>query len=90
MKYRKKPIEVEAFRLGYDPVPVWFTSLLVPLGGSFYTRVCNKDFNVIAFNGDWLVRGFDGQIYNLSNDNFIATYEAIAFSDISNAEEEQS
>lgn len=24
MTYRKKPVEVEAFRLGYDPMPDWF------------------------------------------------------------------
>lgn len=24
MRYRKKPVEVEAFRIGYDPMPDWF------------------------------------------------------------------
>lgn len=24
MKYRKKPVEIEAFRLSYDPWPDWF------------------------------------------------------------------
>lgn len=24
MIYRKKPVEVEVFRLGYDPMPDWF------------------------------------------------------------------
>ena len=26
MKYRKKPVEVEAFRYGYDDEPEWFFS----------------------------------------------------------------
>lgn len=24
MKYRKKPVEIEAFKYGFEPIPEWF------------------------------------------------------------------
>jgi len=36
MKYRKKPVVIEAFRMGIDPIPDWFQSEVTKKQG-YYT-----------------------------------------------------
>ncbi|MDN9632457.1 hypothetical protein KLL70_10165 [Clostridioides difficile] len=86
-KFKKKPVEVEAFRLGYDIEPEWF------IGNS---RVCNFmqekciDGNVScnletlegtmrANKGDYIVQGVKGEIYPCKADIFEMTYEKVEY-----------
>lgn len=76
MKYRKKPIEVMAFRIGYDVPPDWMTDRLcipIPIGYIIPTFEGNQE----AVNGDWIVMGERGEIHLIRHDMFIATYEAV-------------
>lgn len=84
MKYRKKPIEVDAFRFGenYDVMPFW----VIDASNMGYLKI---DFdndtaaietlegNMIANAGDWIIKGIKGELYPCKHDIFIATYEAV-------------
>ncbi|VIG07060.1 gp9 [Clostridioides difficile] len=86
-KFKKKPVEVETFRLGYDIEPEWF------IGNS---RVCNFmqekciDGNVScdletlegtmrANKGDYIIQGVKGEIYPCKADIFEMTYEKVEY-----------
>lgn len=63
-KYRKKPIEIEAFCWtgGLDQL----TLTIVTLEGS-----------MSASPGDWIIRGVKGEIYPCKPDIFAATYDSV-------------
>ncbi|MEX8160148.1 hypothetical protein [Clostridioides difficile] len=86
-KLKKKPVEVEAFRLGYDIEPEWFFE---------NSRVCNFiqekciDGNVScdlktlegtmrANKGDYIIQGVKGEIYPCKADIFEMTYEKVEY-----------
>ncbi|MDN9182206.1 hypothetical protein KLJ11_15875 [Clostridioides difficile] len=86
-KFKKKPVEVEAFRLGYDIEPEWFFQ---------NSRVCNFiqekciDGNVScdlktlegtmrANRGDYIIQGVKGEIYPCKADIFEMTYEKVEY-----------
>jgi len=84
MKYRKKPIEVEAFRFGekYDVMPFW----IIEASNMGYIRIdFDEDTAVIdtlegtmtVNPGDWIVKGIKGELYPVKHDIFIETYEDV-------------
>ncbi|MBR6603753.1 MAG: hypothetical protein IKK94_07035 [Clostridia bacterium] len=90
MKYRKKPVEVEAFRLGIDYVPDWFmdkvtTNNIVLHGkssGFEHYNDTNADIKTLegimhANYGDFIIRGVNGEIYPCKPDIFNKTYEEV-------------
>lgn len=81
MKFRKKPVEVEA---------VLFASPWAVVKERFPEVRLIKDGRTIAFGvvptlegdmranlGDWLIRGVAGEVYPCKPDVFEATYEAV-------------
>ncbi|MDD5614878.1 MAG: hypothetical protein PHH85_01600 [Candidatus Methanoperedens sp.] len=60
MRYRKRPLEVEAF----------------PVKGASVTIITPEGTNT-AEEGDWIVKGIEGEIYPVKNKIFVKTYEAI-------------
>lgn len=107
MIYRKKPVEIEAFRFGHEDEPVWFTTSVVgviindvptPYSEALYkdyerTPVfCNlyipreeREYCLIdtlegqmkAMNGDYIIKGVDGELYPCKPDIFMQTYERV-------------
>jgi hypothetical protein len=90
MKYRKKPVEVEAFRLGIDYIPDWFmdkvtTNDIVLHGkssGYEHYNDTNADIKTLegimhANYGDFIIRGVNGEIYPCKPDIFEKTYEIL-------------
>lgn len=88
MRYRKKPVVIEAFQLGIDYIPDWFmdavTANEVILHGlsSGFDRVpdTNADIHTLegwhhANYGDYIIRGVKGEIYPCKPDIFQMTYE---------------
>ena len=84
MKYRKKPIVVDAFKLGVDYIPDWFmdavTANEVVLHGE-YGRT-NADIHTLegwihASYGDYIIRGEAGEIYPCYPPIFRQTYEEV-------------
>lgn len=83
MKYRKKPVEIRAFRLGFDDIPVW-----VQESGTFSLHTTNKllmthasietlEGVMRAELGDWIIEGVQGELYPCKHDIFEATYEKV-------------
>ncbi len=89
MKYRKKPVVVEAVRAGeaiasaknnWAALPAW---LRAPYheGGILFLPDC---VNILTLEGtmtarpaDWIIRGVKGKIYPCKPDIFEATYEPV-------------
>jgi len=79
MKYRKKPIEIEAFRFGHEEWPQWFydEGYAIMSDLDYKITIRTLEGNMIAKKGDWIIRGIVGEIYPCKHDIFIATYEAV-------------
>ena len=87
-KYRKLPIEIEAFRIGIDYIPDWFMNKVssneIILHGKSSGFVHYEDTNcdiktlegiMHANYGDYIIKGVSGEIYPCKPDIFEKTYE---------------
>lgn len=82
--YKKKPIAVEAFRLGHEPYPAWFQAQLTS-GKSMVKEALDgtavrADIGTLegdhrVDHGDWVIQGVRGELYPIKHDIFIETYE---------------
>ena len=86
MKYRKKPVEIEAFRLGRDCLPDWFmdeiTKNNIVTMFNYSSDTIEADIKTLegtmhADNGDYIIKGVRGEIYPCKPDIFEMTYERI-------------
>jgi hypothetical protein len=84
-KFRKKPIEIAAFRLGVDPWPDWAWQLVttndIIIHGE-WDHLTHADVRTLegvmrAIRGDWLIQGVKGEVYPCKPDIFKATYEPV-------------
>lgn len=90
MKFRKKPITVDAFQYGFDVEPEWFKSFkdkrYVP-SRNVKRSDENKfpsDVLITTLEGemradyyDYIIKGVNGEIYPCKPDIFEATYEQV-------------
>lgn len=89
-KYRKKPIEVEVFRLGIESMPDWFidkvnTNEIILHGkssGFQHYDDTNCDIKTLegmihANYGDYIIKGIKGEIYPCKPEIFEKTYEKV-------------
>ncbi len=79
MKYRKLPVEIDAFRWTYDKAPQWWralkhTQVNVGTGSAFIPTL---EGIMEARVGDYIIRGVKGEIYPCKPDIFEATYEPV-------------
>lgn len=87
-KFRKKPVVVEAFRLG-DECPDWWadavstkTAIAIKVdgqiyGGPDYVLITTLEGVLRAEYGDWIVRGIKNEIYSVKDEIFAATYDEV-------------
>lgn len=75
MKYRKKPIVIEAFQFGIDKTPSWFDTSF--LGNGSYCYIDTLEGEMRANIGDWIIKGIKGELYPIKDDIFRETYEAV-------------
>ncbi len=87
--YRKKPVVIEAFRLGHDAMPDWFCDARTAnrvtthnadgrwSGGPDYCLIGTLEGEMRGEFGDYIIRGVKGEIYPCKPDIFAATYEAV-------------
>ncbi len=82
MKFRKKPVVIEAVRLPLDQskeCPEWFIRagaegrIWVEEGGK--TRIKTLEGVMLVGIDDWIIQGVKGEIYPCKPDIFEATYE---------------
>lgn len=82
-KYRKKPVVIEAFKLGVDPMPDWFmdkvTTNEIVLRDARVGLDCAEiktlEGVMRADRGDMVIQGVKGEVYPCKPDIFEATYE---------------
>lgn len=86
MKYRKKPIVVDAFRFDVDNVPYWCEDTVMqgwyPVrdehGNQFFGVIINTlDGVMTAYSGDYIIKGVNGEIYPCKAEIFEKTYERV-------------
>lgn len=85
-RFRKKPIVIEAFRLG-EAWPDWWADAVSVLlvqtynldgrtyGGPDRAKIRTLEGVMTAEKGDWIIRGVKGEIYPCKPDIFAMTYE---------------
>lgn len=85
--FRKKPVVIEAFELGIDPMPDWFMDrvsddTIILRGGHPRDRDALTGADITTLEGvmhadrhDMVIRGVKGEIYPCKADIFAATYE---------------
>ena len=89
MKFRKKPVVIEAVQIAKvmdgSIVPEWFTEAIdsgvidlygLP-GGKAALKVFALEGDMVATEGDWIIRGIQGEIYPLKSHIFSASYERV-------------
>lgn len=81
MKFRKKPVVIEAFRYGIDYRPDWFMDRVTDLTVITTERRCHirtLEGQMSGDHGDWIIKGINGELYPCKDDIFHATHEAVA------------
>lgn len=90
MKFRKKPVVIDAVIVPHNPVftevPAWLSEAFKN-GTLLWTydanhrqqklRVRTLEGPIYATPGDYLIRGIAGELYPCKRDIFIATYEPV-------------
>ena len=88
MKYKKKPVVIEAFRFGYDSIPPWFVeavhngivkheSIPSPFGTTFVLQINTLEGVMTAHHGDYIIKGVVGELYPFKPKIFEETYELV-------------
>ena len=83
MKFRKKPIVIEAFKYGVDPIPDWFMDKVsknqIVLRGDYkspsHCVIKTLEGIMIGDLNDYIIQGIKGEIYPCKPDIFEATYD---------------
>lgn len=84
MKFRKKPVVVEAFKWTGDKEqtedPIWIVEA-IKKGDAWveypYLIVRTLEGEMTATVGDWIIKGIDNEIYCCKPDIFEKTYEPV-------------
>ena len=85
-KYRKKPVEIEAFQhfesAGTETTayPQWLLDAVI--GGTIRavgstTVIGTLEGDLTVSDGDWIIRGVKGELYPCKPDIFEATYDRV-------------
>lgn len=77
-KYRKKPVVIEAFRVGRDARPDWFEAELQRSASSWYYEIEDLESTMTAYEGDYIIKDANGKMYPCKPDIFEKTYESAA------------
>lgn len=87
MKYRKKPVVIEAVRIGIDNIPDWYMdkvtdrtiTLKCDASSNFktYCIIETLEGTMQSNHGDYLIKGVNGELYPCKPDIFEKTYEKV-------------
>ena len=83
MKYRKKPVIIEAFQFGVDDMPNWFLSDERVVWGNkeaekpLFCIIKTLSGLVTGDYGDYIINGIDKEIYVCKAEAFLMSYEEV-------------
>lgn len=82
MKVRKKPVEVEAYKLTQDNCGIvsdWCKGLLLKRADNFEAsiQIMTLEGVMTARCGDYIIKGVEGEFYPCASSIFEKTYEII-------------
>ncbi len=80
MKYRKKPVVIEAFQwVNKPPFPAGFEALhpLALINTEAKLVIQTLEGPITASDGDWIIKGVKGEFYPCKPGIFAATYEPV-------------
>jgi hypothetical protein len=83
MKFRKKPVVIEAIQFTHDSAQEVAEFMGMPLWQKIPQGMISIDFVrslggvMKAVPGDWIIKGVEGEFYPCKPDIFEATYEAV-------------
>lgn len=80
MKFKKRPIIVEAFQYNIDPRPDWFmdkVSSLEIITTESHCKILTLEGIMEGRVGDFIIKGIKNEIYPCKPEIFIATYEKV-------------
>ena len=92
LRFRKKPVEIEAMQFVYPPTEIFMWWLGASAGSYSKARhpTANGEIEIktledgvdgrvvhIATDGDWVIKGIQGEFYPCKPDIFNATYEVV-------------
>lgn len=74
----KRPIIVEAFQFGVDTVPNWFKAKYITIeNGKATACIETLEGDMLFHNGDYVIKGVEGELYPCRKDIFEKTYEEV-------------
>ncbi len=79
-RFRKRPVEIDAFRLPLsDEMPDWLAAAVAcgkvrPYRGG--AQIDTLEGLLTAAQDDWIIRGVKGELYSCKPDVFALTYES--------------
>lgn len=80
MKFRKKPVVIEAHQFNgpssFEKMPSDFVHAIFPDTGTGEFKIATLEGEHIVSLGDWVIKGIKGEFYPCKPDIFDATYEA--------------
>jgi len=80
-KFIKKPLEIEAFRFGFEEIPYWgsgkFSVHRQPNPDEDYLLINTLEGQMKANVGDFVIKGIKGEMYPCKADIFLATYDEV-------------
>lgn len=90
MKYRKKPVEIEAFKFYVDGMPDWFMDKVSDCTVTLkkcdyrkydideaYCEIQTLEGVMVARGGDYIIKGVQGELYPVKPNIFHQTYERV-------------
>lgn len=82
MKFRKKPVEIEAIQFSEDTIPndiaLWCGGVARSVDyGAYEIVIETLEGEMTAQEGDWIIRGVKGEYYPCKPDIFDLTYDAV-------------
>jgi hypothetical protein len=81
MKFRKKPVVIEAWCNNGSMMPDWVANVCTggeKIAGSGPLFIPTLEGTMEAKPGDWIIQGVKGEVYPCKPDIFEATYDRVA------------
>lgn len=85
--YKKKPVSISAFQLGYQDIPLWFQGAIKDnfvsnidaflASANEVIKIKTLEGIMTAQKGDWIIRGIKGEIYPCKDEIFRETYDFV-------------